>query len=77
MARFVARPGICAKSGVERTRRELRGPIVWPFLGPRSSSFERFMRLRMFSIREHQGALRSSGEFQKAPESLGTLQFGI
>eukprot|EP00969_Alexandrium_andersonii_P042285 1854747-Alexandrium_andersonii.AAC.1 len=32
---FVGGFGICAKKHAERTPRELRGPILRPFLGPR------------------------------------------
>ena len=35
---------VCTKSGAECTPRELRGPISWPFRGPRSSRFERVER---------------------------------
>eukprot|EP00969_Alexandrium_andersonii_P147261 6511860-Alexandrium_andersonii.AAC.1 len=33
--------GTCANTCEERTPRELRGPVLRPFLGPRSSSSER------------------------------------
>eukprot|EP00969_Alexandrium_andersonii_P331303 14643250-Alexandrium_andersonii.AAC.1 len=45
-ARLVGRFGICAKSGAECTPRELRGQILRPSLGPRSSSFERLKQFR-------------------------------
>eukprot|EP00969_Alexandrium_andersonii_P066054 2913864-Alexandrium_andersonii.AAC.1 len=30
----------CARNAAERSPRELRGPMLRPFLGPRSSRFE-------------------------------------
>eukprot|EP00969_Alexandrium_andersonii_P323059 14274417-Alexandrium_andersonii.AAC.1 len=47
-ARFVGGIGIRAKKGAERTPRELREPTLRPFLGPRSSSFERLKQVRIF-----------------------------
>eukprot|EP00969_Alexandrium_andersonii_P219373 9688607-Alexandrium_andersonii.AAC.1 len=46
----VGRFGICVKSAAERPLRELRGPILRPFLGPRSSRFERLTRFRIFRM---------------------------
>eukprot|EP00969_Alexandrium_andersonii_P187445 8282274-Alexandrium_andersonii.AAC.1 len=40
MPMFVDRFGMCANSGAEGTRRELRGPSLRPFLGPLSPSSE-------------------------------------
>eukprot|EP00969_Alexandrium_andersonii_P317976 14045965-Alexandrium_andersonii.AAC.1 len=40
--------GVCAENASERTSRELRGPMLRLFLGPRSSSFERLEHLGMF-----------------------------
>eukprot|EP00969_Alexandrium_andersonii_P354369 15442007-Alexandrium_andersonii.AAC.1 len=41
---FVGGFWICAKNGADRTPRELRGPILRPFLGPRNSRCERLKR---------------------------------
>eukprot|EP00969_Alexandrium_andersonii_P278303 12302425-Alexandrium_andersonii.AAC.1 len=38
---FAVRFGICANSGAKSTPLELQGSTLRPFLGPRSSSFER------------------------------------
>eukprot|EP00969_Alexandrium_andersonii_P183440 8105873-Alexandrium_andersonii.AAC.1 len=43
-ARFFGRFGICANSGAESTPPELQGSTLRPFLGPRSSGFERLER---------------------------------
>eukprot|EP00969_Alexandrium_andersonii_P321087 14187976-Alexandrium_andersonii.AAC.1 len=47
-ARLIGRFGICAHSGAERTPPELRGSILRPLRGPRSSSFERLKLFRTF-----------------------------
>eukprot|EP00969_Alexandrium_andersonii_P227916 10065534-Alexandrium_andersonii.AAC.1 len=47
-ARFVGRLGICANNGAECAPPELRGSILRPFLGPRSSSFERLTQVHVF-----------------------------
>eukprot|EP00969_Alexandrium_andersonii_P111340 4916441-Alexandrium_andersonii.AAC.1 len=63
MGRF----GICAKSGAERTPRELRGPILRSVLGPRSSGSERLKQLCMFQV--HRAPQVQSGTFALAPLS--------
>eukprot|EP00969_Alexandrium_andersonii_P263429 11642887-Alexandrium_andersonii.AAC.1 len=47
-ARLVVRFGICANKSAEPTTRELRGAILVPFLGPRSSKLERLELVCMF-----------------------------
>eukprot|EP00969_Alexandrium_andersonii_P273805 12102095-Alexandrium_andersonii.AAC.1 len=47
-APLVVRSGISTNDDAERTIRELRGSILRPFLGPRSSSFERLQQVCMF-----------------------------
>eukprot|EP00969_Alexandrium_andersonii_P025561 1116321-Alexandrium_andersonii.AAC.1 len=73
---FVGRFGSCAKDRAERTPRELRGAMLRPFLGPRSSSFERLKRccvLRMADCGLRRIAART-GRGQIADCTLGTLQ---
>eukprot|EP00969_Alexandrium_andersonii_P111815 4938340-Alexandrium_andersonii.AAC.1 len=48
MPAFVRRFRICAGHRSEGTHRELRRPVLRPFLGPRSSSLERLKRCLMF-----------------------------
>eukprot|EP00969_Alexandrium_andersonii_P301090 13311004-Alexandrium_andersonii.AAC.1 len=45
---LVVATGLSAQNGAEDTPRELRGPILRPFLRPRSPSSERLKPFRMF-----------------------------
>eukprot|EP00969_Alexandrium_andersonii_P168829 7461418-Alexandrium_andersonii.AAC.1 len=47
-ASLIATIGFSNQNGAERTPRELRGPILRSFLGPRGSRFERLKRSCMF-----------------------------
>eukprot|EP00969_Alexandrium_andersonii_P325209 14369627-Alexandrium_andersonii.AAC.1 len=47
---FIGRFGICMKDGAERTPRELQGPLLRSFSGPRSSSSESLKQSCMFQL---------------------------